>query len=128
MSSFRILPHPCITHTHTHKHTTQKQHELAYTGRNFTSAEALTLGLLSRVLPTPTETWAAATKLAVEIASKSPVAVAGTKANLLYSRDHSVQDGLNYMTTWNMAALQSEDIGKAVQGAMMKEKPTFSKL
>lgn len=102
--------------------------ELAFTGRNFSSAEGQALGLLSSVLPSPAETLARATGLAMEIARKSPVAVAGTKANLLYSRDHSVQDGLNYMTTWNMAALQSEDIGKAVQGAMLKERPTFSKL
>lgn len=35
--------------------------------------------------------------LAAEISSKSPLAVQGTKVNLLYSRDHSVADGLNYM-------------------------------
>lgn len=103
--------------------------ELAFTGRNFTCVEGQLLGLFSRVLPSPTDTLAAATALAVEIAKKSPVAVAGTKVNLIYSRDHaSVQDGLDYMTTWNMSALQSEDIGRAVQGAMMKETPTFSKL
>ena len=103
--------------------------ELAFTGRNFTCAEGQLLGLFSRVLPSPTDTLAAATALAVEIAKKSPVAVAGTKVNLLYSRDHaSVQDGLDNMTTWNMSALQSEDIGRAVHGAMTKETPTFSKL
>lgn len=31
------------------------------------------------------------------IASKSPVAVQGSKVNLVYSRDHSVQEGLKYM-------------------------------
>ena len=35
--------------------------------------------------------------MAALIASKSPVAVQGTKENLLYSRDHSVTDGLNYV-------------------------------
>lgn len=39
----------------------------------------------------------AAFTLAAEISTKSPVAVQGTKVNLLYSRDHSVADGLNYM-------------------------------
>ncbi len=102
--------------------------ELAFTGRNFGSAEGQALGLLSRVLPSPAETLAAATAVATEIAKKSPVAVAGTKVNLLYSRDHTVADGLDYMTTWNAAALQSEDIGKAVHGAMTKETPKFSKL
>lgn len=39
----------------------------------------------------------AAFALAAEIASKSPVAVQGTKVNLVYSRDHSVDEGLKYM-------------------------------
>ena len=30
--------------------------------------------------------------------------------------------------TWNSAILQSEDIAKAVQAAMAKEQPVFSKL
>jgi hypothetical protein len=42
--------------------------ELCYTGRNFSAADAQALGLLSRVLPTPDETLAAAEALAVEIA------------------------------------------------------------
>lgn len=39
----------------------------------------------------------AAFALAAEIASKSPVAVQGTKVNLIYSRNHSVEEGLDYM-------------------------------
>lgn len=39
----------------------------------------------------------AAFTLAAEISSKSPVAVQGTKINLIYSRDHSVKESLDYM-------------------------------
>ena len=39
----------------------------------------------------------AAFTLAAEISSKSPVAVQSTKINLIYSRDHSVTESLNYM-------------------------------
>ncbi len=46
--------------------------------------------------------------LADEIASKSPVAVAGTKMNLIYSRDHSIKEGLEYVLTWNSAMLQTK--------------------
>lgn len=35
--------------------------------------------------------------LAKSIAEKSPVAVQGTKRSLIYSRDHSVQEGLNHV-------------------------------
>ena len=38
----------------------------------------------------------AALSLANEIASKSPVAVQGSKVNLNYSRDHPVDDALDY--------------------------------
>lgn len=39
----------------------------------------------------------AAFALASEISSKSPVAVQGSKINLIYSRDHSVDESLDYM-------------------------------
>lgn len=39
----------------------------------------------------------AAFTLATEISSKSPVAVQSTKVNLVYARNHSVTEGLNYV-------------------------------
>lgn len=36
---------------------------------------------------------------AKEIAAKSPVAVQGTKKSLIYSRDHTVQEGLDHIVT-----------------------------
>lgn len=39
----------------------------------------------------------AAMKMAEEIATRSPVATQSTKVNLIYSRDHSVAEGLDYM-------------------------------
>eukprot|EP00435_Cladocopium_sp_Y103_P029948 s1734_g7.t1 len=63
-----------------------------------------------------------------EIASKSPVAVVGTKVSLNYSRDHSVQEGLEHIKQWNSVHLLSEDVMKAAQAIMMKSKPEFSKL
>ncbi len=40
-----------------------------------------------------------ALELASEIATKSPVAVQGTKVNLIHARDHSVPDGLEYVVS-----------------------------
>ena len=37
--------------------------------------------------------------LAGQIAKKSPIAIAGTKHNLNYSRDHSVLESLDYMVS-----------------------------
>ncbi|XP_077888236.1 delta(3,5)-Delta(2,4)-dienoyl-CoA isomerase, mitochondrial isoform X2 [Ictidomys tridecemlineatus] len=105
--------------------------ELAFTCRKMMADEALSSGLVSRMFPDKELMLDSALALAAEIASKSPVAVQSTKINLLYSRDHPVAEGLNYMATWNMSMLQTQDIVKSVQ-AMMEKKDaksvTFSKL
>jgi delta(3,5)-delta(2,4)-dienoyl-CoA isomerase len=80
--------------------------ELAFTGRRWLAEEALAHGFLSRVLATREALLVSATTLAVEIAGKSPVAVQGTKLNLNYSRDHTVQEGLEWGKLWNMSMLQ----------------------
>ena len=59
------------------------------------------------------------------IASKSPVAVRGTKEVLNYSRDHSVDDGLRYVATWNAGMLISEDIQQAAMAAMTRQSARF---
>jgi len=56
----------------------------------------------------------------------SPIAVAGTKEMISYMRDHRIDDGLQYIATWNAAMLQSEDLRVAVAAHMNKQKPTFA--
>lgn len=102
--------------------------ELAFTARRFDSQEALRFGLVSRVLADKQELLNAAIATATLIATKSPIAIYGTKVNLNYSRDHSVKDGLDYMATWNMSMLQSKDFYTAIVAGMQKKKPTFAKL
>lgn len=102
--------------------------ELCFTGRRFTAEEALKFGFVSRISADRDSVVKDALDLAGQIAKKSPVAMAGIKHNLNFSRDHSAQQGLEYMATWNMAMLQTEDILKAVQAGMNKEDPVFSKL
>jgi enoyl-CoA hydratase/carnithine racemase len=46
-----------------------------------------------------------ALNLAQVIASKSPVAVYGTKVLISHARDHSVKDNLEYTGAWNAAML-----------------------
>ncbi|KAM8854075.1 delta(3,5)-Delta(2,4)-dienoyl-CoA isomerase, mitochondrial [Synchiropus picturatus] len=105
--------------------------ELALTARKMFSDEAHSSGLVSRVFPDKDAMMAAALEMAGQMAARSPVAVQGTKVNLLYSRDHSVAEGLEYMATWNMSMLQTEDLMKSAQAALekkdLKEVP-FSKL
>ncbi|KAJ3338265.1 putative enoyl CoA hydratase [Gonapodya sp. JEL0774] len=102
--------------------------ELALSARNFTAQEADKAGLVSRVLDTKEECWAAAFSLAQLIASKSPVAVLSTKFNLLYSRDHSVSDGLKFAGVWNSGFIQTKDTEEAIGAFLGKRKPVFGKL
>mmetsp|Transcript_88236 Transcript_88236/g.248389 ORF Transcript_88236/g.248389 Transcript_88236/m.248389 type:complete len:274 (-) Transcript_88236:118-939(-) len=102
--------------------------ELALTARDFSAEEAKSFGLVSRVLPTQEDTLEEAKRIAAMIAVNSPVAVVGTKKNLNFARDHSIQDSLDYVLTWNSAMIQSEDFTKAMGAAMQQKKPEFSKL
>ncbi|CAN7994380.1 unnamed protein product [Ixodes pacificus] len=71
--------------------------ELVFTGRRMEAAEAREAGLVSRIFPDKAQMLSAAVAVAKEIASKSPVAVQGSKVNLVFSRDHSVDEALHFM-------------------------------
>lgn len=91
--------------------------ELIYTGRTFSAYEAMQLGLISRITnehDTKSFGLDSAIELANELAQKSPIAIAGSKRSLNYSRDRPVSDGLHDVAMWNMSMLASEDILKAV--------------
>ncbi|XP_071490561.1 delta(3,5)-Delta(2,4)-dienoyl-CoA isomerase, mitochondrial-like [Diadema antillarum] len=102
--------------------------ELCFTARRFDAKEAREIGLVSRVYSDHEAMLGGAMELAADIASKSPVAVQGTKVNLNYSRDHSIADSFDYAATWNAARLQTNDIMKGVMASMTKSKAEFSKL
>ncbi|XP_052273203.1 delta(3,5)-Delta(2,4)-dienoyl-CoA isomerase, mitochondrial-like isoform X2 [Dreissena polymorpha] len=102
--------------------------ELAFTARKFYATEAKQMGFVSRVLPDHTSLLEAALDTAALIASKSPVAVQGTKVSMVYSRDHTVQEGLEHIGIWNQAMLQSTDMMEAAVAQMQKKEAKFSKL
>ncbi|ELQ17876.1 enoyl-CoA hydratase [Pseudomonas fluorescens BRIP34879] len=99
--------------------------ELAYTGRQFGAEEARSIGLVNRVYPDHASLLAGVLEIAREIAAKSPIAVTGTKSMISYMRDHSINDGLEYVATWNAAMLQSNDLRVAIAAHMSKQKPDF---
>jgi Delta3,5-Delta2,4-dienoyl-CoA isomerase len=98
-----------------------KVRELAYTARVFEAPEALSIGLVGDIYETREVMLGAALKMAELIASKSPLAVSGTKRNLIYSRDHTVAEGLEYVATWNAAMLQSRDMMDSMKAFMKKD-------
>jgi delta(3,5)-delta(2,4)-dienoyl-CoA isomerase len=84
--------------------------ELCLTGRDFGAGEAFRIGFVSRVLPDHENLYEDALQLCFMISKLSPVAVTGTKLSLNYSRDHSVNEGLEHVACHNSLALLSEDL------------------
>lgn len=102
--------------------------ELAFTGRRMVADEALRLGFVNTVLADADATLDHALSVAREIAEKSPLAVAGSKAVLNHARGHSVADGLDYVATWNAGLLSFEDVAKGGEASLKRTKADFSDL
>ena len=99
--------------------------EMAYTGRKVSGEEAAKIGLVNRHFADKEMMMEEVRKLAATIAGKSPLCIRGTKEILLYTRDHSVEESLNYMTAWNASMLLSKDLLEAFQANMERREPVF---
>ncbi|XP_021283927.1 delta(3,5)-Delta(2,4)-dienoyl-CoA isomerase, peroxisomal [Herrania umbratica] len=102
--------------------------ELAITSRRFSGQEAKELGLVSQVFASKEELAEGVRNIAEGIGGKSPLAVSGTKAVLLRSRELSLEQGLDYVATWNSSMLLSDDMTQAISAQIQKKKPVFAKL
>lgn len=105
-----------------------KMREMAYTGRRMYAEEAKEAGLVSGTYGSQEELIEAANKLASEIASKSPVAIYGLKAVMNYSRDHNVNDSLEYNALWSGAMLSQKDMTEQMTANMEKRDASFNEL
>ena len=99
--------------------------ELAYTGRRMPAQRAKDVGLVNEVYPTQEAMLADVLAIAAEIAEKSPLAIWGSKQMLNYARDHSVEDGLEYIATWQAGMFFGTDMAEAFQAKAEKRKPVF---
>lgn len=102
--------------------------ELAYTGRNMLSAEAKECGLVNQVFEDQASMLEGVMKIATKIAGNSPMAVTGCKEMLNYSRDHSVNDSLKYMATWQSGMFQMFDVQEAMAAGQEKRLPVYANL
>ncbi|MFY0592362.1 crotonase/enoyl-CoA hydratase family protein [Roseivirga sp.] len=99
--------------------------EMAYTGRKVSGKEAEKIGLVNRSFDSPDELTDGVMQVAHAIASKSPLSIRGTKEIIRFTRDHNVDDSLNYIATWNAAMLLSNDLTEAFKATMEKRAPEF---
>jgi enoyl-CoA hydratase len=88
--------------------------ELAYTGDRMPAQRALECGLVNQV--------------AGRIATRSPLAIWGTKEMINYTRDHSVADGLRYIASWQSGMFQPADMMEEFAAKGEKRVPEFEEL
>lgn len=102
--------------------------ELAYTGRKLTAEKAKEIGLVNEIYPDHASLVAAVMETAREIASKSPLAVAGSKVMINYARDHTIRDGLDYIATWQTGMFAPAHMMEAFQAKGQKREGVFPDL
>lgn len=102
--------------------------ELAYTGRNLDAAEAKACGLVNRVFADSDSLLAGVLDIARQMAAQSPLAVTGCKTMLNYARDHSVNDSLEYMATWQAGMFQPTDLQESLAAKQQKRATAYAPL
>lgn len=99
--------------------------ELALTAKDIGAERALQMGLISQVHADREQLYEAARAEAKLIAGLSPVAVQGVKHVLNQQVDPAIQQGLEYVATWNSAFVQSEDLKEAIAAFFEKRTPVY---
>jgi enoyl-CoA hydratase len=84
--------------------------ELAYTGARLGAERAREIGLVNAVLPDHDAVVAHAMATAREIASKSPLAVSGSKVMINYAREHDTETALDYIGVWQAGMFTGADM------------------
>ena len=102
--------------------------EMAYTGRRYPAGRAYEEGLVQQVYPDQQTMLEGVLETAREIAAKSPLAVWGTKVAMNYARDHSVDDGLEQIATWQSGMFQPDDMMEAFAAKSEKREAVFPEL
>jgi enoyl-CoA hydratase len=102
--------------------------ELAYTGRKFGAEEAHRLGFVNTVYESQEAMLEGVMAIAAQIAANSPLAVTGCKEMINFSRDHSVEDSLKYMATWQSGMFRPTDMMKSFQAKAQKQAPVYDDL
>ena len=102
--------------------------EMAYTGERLGAARALAVGLVNDVLPDAAALLDRAMALARTIASKSPLAIAGSKLALNHARDHSTASALHQMALLQSAIFDTAEMATAIAAWKAKGVADFAAL
>ena len=102
--------------------------EMAYTGRRIPAARAYEVGLVQQVYPDQDALLTSVLETAREIASKSPLAIWGSKVALNYARDHCVDEALDQIATWQSGMFMPDDMMEAFAARADKRDAVFPEL
>ena len=102
--------------------------ELAFTGRNFSAHEAKEYGFVNRLYENHDTLIEGALEIANEIASNSPAAVYGCKRVIDFSRDHTIDEGLEWINMWNASMLSQSELMEGFQSYNSKKEGNFAEL
>ncbi len=100
--------------------------ELAYTAKRISADRAKEVLLLNEIFKDPETLITGAEKMAMEIASCSPIAVQASKDVLNYGIGKSISDGLKYVASMSTNIIPSDDLFEAVTAFTEKREPTFT--
>ena len=102
--------------------------EMAFTGRRVPAQRAYETGLVQEVYADHESLLEGVLDTAREIAAHSPLAVWGTKVAMNYARDHTVDDALEQIATWQAGMFQPADMAEAFTAKLEKRPPVFPEL
>ncbi len=103
--------------------------ELAYAGRRLPAQKAYELGFVNELFDNQEQMLNHVLELAGEIATKSPLAVHGSKVMINYARDHSIADGLDYIATWQAGMFNpTADMMESFKAKQEKRAPEYADL
>ncbi len=102
--------------------------ELAYTGRRLSAQRAKEIGLVNEVFDSHEMLLDHVLATAREIASKAPLAVAGSKVMINYARDHSIKDALDYIAVWQVGMFSGPHMQEAFTAKQEKREANFPDL
>lgn len=98
--------------------------ELVFTGEMIGAADALSYGLIEKVVPNG-KVLEAALDLARRIAGRGPLAVAAAKKVINRSRTLSVNEGLELESDFWASLADTEDMKEGARAFIEKRKPTY---
>lgn len=102
--------------------------ELAYTGRRLPAERAKAIGLVNEIYPDHASMMSAVLETAREIASKNPLAIAGSKVMINYARDHAIKEALDYIALWQTGMFARGHMREAFAAQQEKRPPRYPDL